>query len=132
MPALLIGPRADPAYIIPDMSGMPAPAFSFSGASATIASVVRMFFAIDAAFWSAERVTMVGSMIPFLTRSSTSPVSTLRPSPGFVERAQDDGRAGLLVALERAGLRLHGVRCVQERDAAARHDALLECRAGGL
>jgi hypothetical protein len=39
-------------YIIPDMSGMPPPpppAF-FSGASATIASVVRMFFAIDAAF----------------------------------------------------------------------------------
>src|SRR5204863_472333 len=33
---------------------MPAPAGCFSGASATIASVVRMFFAIDAAFWSAE------------------------------------------------------------------------------
>jgi len=33
------------------MSGMPAPAApSFSGTSATIASVVRMFFAIDAAF----------------------------------------------------------------------------------
>jgi len=33
--------------------GMPAPAPAFSGASATIASVVRMFFAIDAAFCSA-------------------------------------------------------------------------------
>ena len=41
---------------------MPAPAFS--GASATIASVVRMFFAIDAAFCSAERVTIVGSVMP--------------------------------------------------------------------
>ncbi len=40
-------------YIIPDMSGMPPPpppAPSFSGTSATIASVVRMFLAIDAAF----------------------------------------------------------------------------------
>ena len=35
--------------------GIPAPAGFFSGASATIASVVRMFFAIDAAFCSAER-----------------------------------------------------------------------------
>ena len=43
-------------YIIPPMSGMPPPigAAAFSGASATIASVVRMFLAIDAAFWSAE------------------------------------------------------------------------------
>src|SRR5947209_4613597 len=41
------------------MSGMPPPPPppSFSGTSATIASVVRMFLAIDAAFWSAERVT---------------------------------------------------------------------------
>ena len=39
-------------YIIPPMSGMPPPiaAPSFSGISATIASVVRMFLAIDAAF----------------------------------------------------------------------------------
>jgi hypothetical protein len=48
-------------------------------ASATIASVVRMFLPIEAAFWSAERVTIVGSMIPALTRSSSSPVSTFRP-----------------------------------------------------
>src|SRR5436190_672254 len=34
----------------------PPPAPSFSGISATIASVVRMFFAIEAAFWSAEGV----------------------------------------------------------------------------
>ena len=90
----------------------------------TIASVVRMFLPIDAAFCSAERVTMVGSMIPALTRSSTSPVSTFRPWPGFAERTDwittepsrpalvaswrsgsssarnDDLRARLLVALE--------------------------------
>src|SRR5579875_170772 len=50
-------------YIIPLMSGMPPPpppAASFSGISATIASVVRMFLAIEAAFCSAERVTMAG------------------------------------------------------------------------
>src|SRR5262245_39262036 len=58
-----------PAYIIPPMSGMPAPAPAgvFSGGSATIASVVRMFFAIEAAFCSAERTTMVGSVMPALT-----------------------------------------------------------------
>src|SRR5439155_12127070 len=76
------------AYIIPPMSGMPAPApaASFSGGSATIASVVRMFLAIDAAFWSAERVTMVGSMTPSLIRSPYSPLSASRPSPGFSPR----------------------------------------------
>jgi hypothetical protein len=47
---------------------------------------VRMFFAIDAAFWSAERVTIVGSMMPLLTRSSTSPESTFRPWPGLAVR----------------------------------------------
>jgi hypothetical protein len=39
-------------YIIPLMSGVP-PADSLSGISATMASVVRMFLAIDAAFCSA-------------------------------------------------------------------------------
>ena len=40
-------------YIIPPMSGIPPPGMpppSFSGGSATMASVVRMFLAIDAAF----------------------------------------------------------------------------------
>src|SRR5581483_3754080 len=79
-PTLRGVPRA--CYIMSGIPpGMPAPAFSFSGASATIASVVRMFFAIDAAFCSAERVTIVGSMMPDLTRSSISPESTFRPWP---------------------------------------------------
>src|SRR6185503_11924037 len=83
------------------MSGIPPPmgaGADFSGASATIASVVRMFLAMDAAFCSADRVTMAGSMMPALTRSTISPVSTFRPWPAL----------------------------------AARHDALLEGRAGGL
>ena len=45
-----------------------------------------MFLPIEAAFWSAERVTIVGSMIPALTRSSTSPLSTFNPGHGFAER----------------------------------------------
>ena len=51
--------------------GMPAPAaaFSFSGLSATTASVVRNRAAIEAAFCSADRVTLAGSMTPALTRS---------------------------------------------------------------
>ncbi|MEA2402488.1 MAG: hypothetical protein QOK00_2891 [Thermoleophilaceae bacterium] len=60
-------------------AGIPPPPFC-SGISAMIASVVRMFFPIDAAFWSAERVTIAGSMTPFLTRSTISPVSAFSPS----------------------------------------------------
>jgi hypothetical protein len=45
-------PAGDVTYIMPLMSGMPPPPppLSRSGTSATIASVVRMFLAIDAAF----------------------------------------------------------------------------------
>ena len=126
------------------------------GASTTSASVVRMFFAIEAAFCSAERVTIVGSMIPALTRSSTSPVSTLRPWPlgavrtvfdddraleagvvgelaeRLLERAQDDRRTRLRSSSPSSSSLIDGLAGVQERDAAARHDALLEGRAGGL
>ena len=140
---------------MPPMPPMPAPAVCVSGASATIASVMRMFFAIDAAFCSAERVTIVGSMMPALTRSSTSPVSTLRPWPfgacadrvdddraleagvvgelaeRLLERAHDDLRARPLVRIPEA-IELDRLDSVQERDAAARDDALLEGRPGGL
>ena len=43
---------------------------SFSGLSAMTASVVRNSAAIEAAFCSAERVTLAASMTPILTRSS--------------------------------------------------------------
>src|SRR5919201_4169738 len=80
------GPET-PLYIIPPMSGIPpAPTGSFSGISATIASVVRMFLAIEAAFWSAERVTIAGSITPAATRSSISPLAALRPWPSLALR----------------------------------------------
>src|SRR6185437_1394168 len=47
------------------------------------------------------------------------------------ERAQDDAGAGALV-IDLDGVDLDGVDRVQERHAAARHDALFERRAGGL
>jgi hypothetical protein len=50
--------------------GAPAGAFSFSGLSATTASVVRNRAAIDAAFCSAERVTFAGSMMPASSMST--------------------------------------------------------------
>src|SRR4051794_11455320 len=82
------GSGAKPAYIMPPMSGMPppTPAPSLSGISATMASVVRMFFAIEAAFCSAERVTMAGSMMPSATRSTISPFAAFRPWPFFALR----------------------------------------------
>src|SRR5262249_220165 len=84
------GPRCpshpNDAYIMPGIPPPGAAGAAFSGASATTASVVRMFFAIDAAFCSAERVTIAGSMIPALIRSTISPDSTLRPCPAFALR----------------------------------------------
>jgi hypothetical protein len=61
-----------PAYIpMSPMSGIPAPPpFFFSGFSAMSASVVRSNDATLAAFWSAARTTLVGSMTPASTRSS--------------------------------------------------------------
>ena len=59
-----------PQYIPP----MPPPgidgAFSGSFFSTTTASVVSRRLAMDAAFWSAVRVTLVGSITPASTRSS--------------------------------------------------------------
>src|SRR4051794_35245039 len=49
----------------------------------------------------------------------------------LLERAQDDAGAGLLV-LDRERVEVDGLGRLQQRDAAARHDALLEGRAGGL
>ena len=50
-----------------------------SGASAIIASVVSINPAIEAAFWRAVRVTLVGSMTPAATRSSNFSVAALKP-----------------------------------------------------
>src|SRR6266545_742716 len=61
--------------------GAPAGAFSFSGLSATTTSVVRNRAAMEAAFCSADRVTLAGSMIPAASRSTYSPVWASRPWP---------------------------------------------------
>ena len=58
---------------MPPMSGIP-PAFS-SGLSAITASVVKNIAATDAAFCSAERVTLAGSTIPASNMFTHSPVS---------------------------------------------------------
>ena len=134
--------------------GRAAAARAFSGASATMASVVRMFLAIDAAFCSAERVTIAGSMMPafdevdHLARLDVQAPALL----GLADLVDDDRalearvrrRAGAAAPPARAGRcarrwprrprasSMSSRRGVQQRHAAARHDALLEGCAGGL
>ena len=64
---------------MPPPPGMPPPADSFfsSGISLTSASVVSRSDAIDDAFCSAERTTLVGSMTPDATRFSYLSVEAL-------------------------------------------------------
>ncbi len=63
---------------MPPMSApAPGPWSSSFGISATIASVVIITPAIEAAFCSAERVTLVGSRIPISIMSPYSPVAAL-------------------------------------------------------
>src|SRR4029078_8892959 len=73
-------------HIMPPMPPMPPgmpppmpPAPSASGASATRHSVGSTIAAIDAAFCSAARVTLAGSMMPALIRSVNSPVAAFMP-----------------------------------------------------
>ena len=152
--------RFDRTLIIPPIPPMPPPAGiagagSF-GSSATIASVVMRRPATEAASCSAVRTTLAGSMMPASTMSTYSSVWASKPkvSDFFVDdladhdRAFDAGVLGDLAdrSLERlehdvdAGLhvgvvvgqladRLLGA---QQRDAAARHDAFLDRRAGGV
>src|SRR5216683_3722495 len=67
------------AYIIPP-GGIPGAADPrSSGFSATMHSVVSSRLATEAAFCSALRTTLVGSMIPAFIRSSNSSVAALKP-----------------------------------------------------
>ena len=110
---------------------------------------------MDAAFCSARRVTLAGSMTPILTMSPYSPDSALKPklssldsrtladhhrafeagvvgdlAQGLFERALDDVDADGFVAF---GLELLERRdAAQQRHAAAGNDAFLDCRAGGV
>src|SRR5437879_5481665 len=125
--------------------------FSFSFFSTTTHSVVRSNPAMDAAFCSAVRVTLVGSMTPAATRSSYSSIvvqlgrvlhladhdrrlgpGVLRDDPDrLLERAADDLDAGLLVVIGAPDL-VERLLAPQERNAAARHDALLDRGAGRM
>src|SRR5450631_4886161 len=67
---------------MPPISSPPGAAgAAFSGLSAMTTSVVRNSAAMDAAFCSAERVTLAGSMIPSAIRSTYSPLAAFRPQP---------------------------------------------------
>ena len=72
---------------MPPMPPMPPAGAEFpSGLSTMTTAVVRNSAAMDAAFCSAERVTLAGSMIPSLIRSTYSPVEALSPQPGLSPR----------------------------------------------
>ena len=60
----------------PGIAGAP---LSFFGLSATMASVVIRSPAIDAAFCRAARTTLVGSMMPLVTRFTYSPFWASKP-----------------------------------------------------
>src|SRR5690606_12425528 len=71
------GPRLDQKSM-PPMPPMPGAAgSSFFGSSATMASVVIIRPAMEAAFCSAVRVTLVGSRMPNSTMSPNWPLAAL-------------------------------------------------------
>src|SRR5690606_36826855 len=78
--AVCASPGGEHQKPMPPMPPIPPPApagAGGSGLSATTASVGSSIEAIDAAFCSAARVTLAGSITPALTRSSYSPVAAL-------------------------------------------------------
>ena len=121
------------------------------------ASVVRNRAAIEAAFCSAERVTLAASMMPALTRSSYSPVAALRPSDAFLSertfstttppsrpafsaicligpsraRQHDAGTGGLFGVFHLLEQRLDALLGTQQGDATTGDDTLFDGRLGG-
>ncbi len=138
----------------PGMPPGPPPFSSFSLISETMASVVSIRPAIDAALSSAVLVTLAGSMTPAATRSSNLPVAALKPLLPLVDRSSLDDDRALLAGvdgdlagrlLERAAddvdADLHvalgldafdGLDGAQQGDAAAGDDPLLDGRLGGV
>ena len=120
-----------------------------------MASVVSIRPLIDAAFCSAVRVTLVGSMTPAFTRSSSRRPfrrcsrSWCPSSHGscpdhhcalfagvhddhaqrLFDGATDDVGTDLLVTLKRLHQLVNRRRATDQRNAAARDDAFLDCRA---
>jgi hypothetical protein len=144
------------ASVHPAHAARPAagPSPAASGICDTSASVVSMSDAMDAAFCSAVRTTFVGSITPAVTRFSYLSFSALKPSSGprplhlgddngaflagvagdptnrLLDRSGNDLNADLLFAVElQRGERL---RCPEQRDAAARNDALFDGRLRGV
>src|ERR1700753_3531938 len=142
---------------IPPPGGMPPPAGeAFFGSSATMASVVISSAATEAAFWIAARTTLVGSMMPFLTRSPYSPVCESKPYAydlfSRILPTMTEPSSPALIAIWRAGAdsavrhrfsrRVLGRFCcvgalvlellgsTEQGDAAARNDAFLNRRTG--
>ena len=127
--------------------------FLSSGISETIASVVSMSDATDAAFCSATRTTLVGSMTPAATEVlvlvGRGVVAVARPCPRVTFRAHDDRTLRpAFFAIWRSGsssarrmsstpyasvaveLQVVERRCrAEQRHAAAGHDAFLDRRA---
>src|SRR5256714_4959028 len=80
------GEQDDDRHVAPYGLDAGASVASSFGFSATIASMVRRSPATDAAFWSAVRTTLVGSMMPALIRSSYSSVAALNPKAPLASR----------------------------------------------
>ena len=87
--------------------GIPGAPLSFFGLSATMASVVIRSPAIDAAFCSAARTTLVGSMMPLVTRLTYSPFWASKPyeywSFSRILPTMIDPSSPALMAIWRAG-----------------------------
>src|SRR4029077_15466130 len=96
---------------MPPMPPMPPPggiagADLSSGLSATMASVVSIRLATEAAFCSAVRTTLVGSMMPAFSRSSYSSAAALKPNEPFPERTLSrtmEPSAPAFFAIQRSG-----------------------------
>jgi hypothetical protein len=98
---------------------MPPPVFFF-GTSATMASVVIRSAATEAAFWIATRTTLVGSMMPLVTRLPYSPVWLYGVLLLLQDLTDDDGAV------------LARLRGTEQGDAAARQNAFFDGRAGRM
>ena len=66
---------SSPLHHVGDMPPMPPPFPFCSGISVITASVVSTMAAIEAAFWSADRVTLAGSTMPLLNMSTKTSFS---------------------------------------------------------
>src|SRR6267378_4904366 len=141
---------------MPPAPGAPAAAAFLSSSlmSAMRASVVSIKPAMEAAFCSARRVTLAGSITPIFTMSPYSPVSALKPKFSSLESDLADHNGAFMAGVESdlAGrlfesaphdactngfviVELELLDCsdgAKQRRAAAGDDTFLDSRAGGM